>query len=63
MTSLIIFLFATLGTTELILIAFVLLIFFGGKRIPELMRGLGKSAAEFKKAKDNVEDEVRNLKE
>ncbi len=44
--------------TELILIAAVVLLLFGGKKIPELMRGLGKGIREFKDAKDNVRREV-----
>lgn len=63
MMPLFILLFASLGTMELILIAFVLLILFGGKKIPELMRGLGKSVSEFKKAKNDIDDEVHKLKE
>jgi len=39
-----------IGTTELIIIAIVLLILFGGKKLPELGRGLGDSIKEFKKA-------------
>ena len=39
-----------LGATEIILIIAVLLLFFGGKKIPELMRGLGKGMKEFKDA-------------
>ncbi len=44
--------------TELILIAAVVLLLFGGKKIPELMRGLGKGIREFKDAKDNVRREM-----
>ncbi|MGE7777615.1 Sec-independent protein translocase subunit TatA/TatB [Chitinophaga sp. NPDC101104] len=51
-------LFQELGMTELILIAAVVLLLFGGKKIPELMRGLGKGIREFKDAKDNVRREV-----
>ena len=47
-----------LGATEIILIAFVVLLLFGGKIIPELMRGLGKGVREFKDAKDNVRREL-----
>lgn len=39
-----------LGTTEIILILAVVLLLFGGKKIPELMRGLGKGMKEFKDA-------------
>ena len=43
-----------LGTTEIILIVLVLLLLFGGRKIPELMRGLGTGIKEFKNAtKDN----------
>lgn len=47
-----------LGATEIILIAFVVLLLFGGKKIPELMRGLGRGVREFKDAKDNVRREL-----
>ncbi len=44
-----------LGTWEIVLIIAVILLMFGGKKIPELMRGLGKGMKEFKNAKDGVE--------
>ena len=47
-----------LGWTEILLIAFVVLLLFGGKKIPELMRGLGRGVREFKDAKDNVRREL-----
>ena len=47
-----------LGATEIILIAFVVLLLFGGKKIPELMRGLGKGVREFNDAKTNVKKEI-----
>ena len=40
------------GTTEIIVIVLIILILFGGKKIPELMRGLGTGVKEFKKATD-----------
>lgn len=40
---------AFIGTTELLLIAALALLLFGGKKLPELMRGLGKGVSEFKK--------------
>ena len=43
---------------HIILIALVVLLLFGGKKIPELMRGLGKGIREFKDAKDNVQREM-----
>lgn len=45
------------GGSEMILIVIVVLLMFGGKKIPELMRGLGKGMREFKDAKDNVTSE------
>ncbi|HRP02532.1 MAG TPA: twin-arginine translocase TatA/TatE family subunit [Candidatus Kapabacteria bacterium] len=44
-----------LGSTEIILIVLVLVLLFGAKKIPELMKGLGSGIKEFKKA-SNVED-------
>tara|TARA_Y100000746_G_C15394275_1_gene403616 strand:+ start:743 stop:919 length:177 start_codon:yes stop_codon:yes gene_type:complete len=41
----------TMGGTEWLLIALVVLLLFGGKKIPELMKGLGKGVSEFKKGK------------
>lgn len=49
-----------LGWTEILLIAFVVLLLFGGKKIPELMRGLGRGVREFKDAKDNVRKELED---
>ena len=49
-----------LGWTEILLIAFVVLLLFGGKKIPELMRGLGRGVLEFKDAKDNVKKELED---
>ena len=46
-----------LGTTELLLIALVLLLLFGGKKIPELMRGLGKGVKNFKDGMDGMDEE------
>ncbi|WP_207533768.1 Sec-independent protein translocase subunit TatA/TatB [Desertivirga arenae] len=45
-------LLAGLGAPEIILIILAILLLFGGKKIPELMRGLGKGVKEFKDAKD-----------
>ena len=45
-----------IGTTELLLIAGVVLLLFGGKKLPEMMRGLGQGVSEFKKgAKETTE--------
>lgn len=46
-----------IGTQEIILIALVVLLFFGGKKIPELMRGLGRGVSEFKKGRDDISSE------
>jgi sec-independent protein translocase protein TatA len=44
------------GTPELLAILAVVLLIFGGRKIPELMRGLGKGVKEFKDAKDGKND-------
>lgn len=46
---------AGLGAMEIALIVLALLLLFGGKKIPELMRGLGKGIKEFKDGKDGVD--------
>jgi sec-independent protein translocase protein TatA len=46
------------GTSEIIFILIVVLLLFGGKKIPELMRGLGKGIREFNDAKNNVRREI-----
>ncbi|MBP5527203.1 MAG: twin-arginine translocase TatA/TatE family subunit [Bacteroidales bacterium] len=46
-----------LGTWEIILIVLVVLLLFGGKKIPELMRGIGKGVKSFKDGVNGVEDE------
>jgi sec-independent protein translocase protein TatA len=47
-----------LGTPEILLILFVILIFFGAKKIPELAKGLGKGLREFRKAARDIQDEI-----
>lgn len=49
-----------LGATEIIIIVLVVLLFFGAKKIPELMQGLGKGIREFKKATREIEDDITN---
>jgi sec-independent protein translocase protein TatA len=49
-------LFAGLGVTEIVLILVVVLLLFGGRKIPELMRGLGKGIKEFKTAQNGDGD-------
>ncbi len=52
-------LFGLPGGMEFILIAFVVLLLFGGKKIPELMRGLGKGIKEFNSARATIESEIK----
>jgi sec-independent protein translocase protein TatA len=53
-----------LGGQELLVIGLIILVFFGGKKIPELMRGLGSGIREFNNAKNNIEAEVKeNMKD
>ena len=53
-----ILLFSMPGGGELILIIVVVLLMFGGKKIPELMRGIGRGMREFNDAKNNVKSEI-----
>ena len=48
-----------LGTGEIILIALVILLLFGGRKIPELMRGLGKGVKSFKQGVNEVEADIK----
>ena len=48
-----------LGTTEIILIVLVVLLLFGGKKIPELMRGVGKGVKSFKDGIAGMEDDLK----
>ncbi|WP_407402752.1 twin-arginine translocase TatA/TatE family subunit [Sodaliphilus sp.] len=47
-----------LGTTEIILIVVVVLLLFGGKKIPELMKGLGKGVKSFKQGMNEIQDDI-----
>lgn len=47
-----------LGTNEIIIILIIVLLLFGGRKIPELMRGLGKGVREFNDAKSSVKKEI-----
>lgn len=51
-------LFGNLGTAELIIIVVIILLLFGGKKIPELMRGMGKGVRSFKEGLNDVKDEI-----
>ena len=48
-----------LGAGEIVLIALVILLLFGGRKIPELMRGLGKGVKSFKDGLHEIENEVK----
>jgi len=51
-------LFMNLGGMEILLIVFVVLLLFGGKKIPELMRGLGKGVKSFKDGMNDITEEI-----
>lgn len=55
-------LFGTFGLQEILIIALVVLLFFGGKKIPELMKGLGKGVRSFKEGMKEVDptDEIKS---
>ena len=53
-----ILLFGNLGVGEIVIIALVVLLFFGGKKIPELMKGLGKGVKSFKEGVNGIENEI-----
>ena len=48
-----------LGTPEIILIALIVLLLFGGKKIPEMMKGLGKGVKNFKDGVKGLEDDIK----
>ena len=52
-----------IGTTEIIIIALVVLLLFGGKKIPELMRGLGKGVKNFKEGMNGEEKKEESKNE
>ena len=52
-------LLGVIGGQEILIIALIVLVLFGGKKIPELMKGLGKGVKEYKKAMNGVEEEVK----
>ena len=47
-----------LGTGEIIILAIAILLFFGGKKIPELMKGIGKGIKSFKEGVKGIEDDI-----
>ena len=52
---------SNVGTGEILIIALIVLLLFGGKKIPELMRGLGKGVKSFKDGMSDVEKEVKDI--
>lgn len=52
-----------IGTTELLLLGGLALLIFGGKKVPEMMRGLGQGVKEFKKGMSDIEDTTNTTKE
>ena len=48
---------------EVLLIALVVLLFFGGKKIPELMKGLGKGVRSFKEVMNDIEKDIKDTKD
>ena len=52
-----------IGMQEVLLLALVVLLFFGGKKIPELMNGIGKGVRSFKDGMNNVEKEIDEIKD
>ena len=53
-------LFFNLGPGEIVVIALVILLIFGGKKIPELMKGMGKGVKSFKEGMNDISDDVLN---
>lgn len=51
--------FRNLGTGEIVIIAIVVLLLFGGKKIPELMKGIGKGVKNFKDGVKGLEDDIK----
>ena len=54
-------LLGVIGGPEIIVILLIVLVLFGGRKIPELMKGLGKGVKEYKKAMNGLEEEVDNI--
>ncbi|HEY5499197.1 MAG TPA: twin-arginine translocase TatA/TatE family subunit [Bacteroidales bacterium] len=54
-----ILLFLNVGAPEIIIVALIVLLLFGGKKIPELMKGLGKGVRSFKDGIKDIDDEIK----
>ena len=52
-----------LGAGEIMVIALIVLLLFGGKKIPALMRGIGKGVRSFKEGVNNIEKDIENCAE
>ena len=52
-----------IGMQEVLLIALVVRLFFGGKKIPELMKGLGKGVRSFKEGMNDIEKDIKDTKD
>jgi sec-independent protein translocase protein TatA len=52
-----------LGTPELVVILILVLVLFGGKKIPEIMRGIGEGLREFRSASSSAQEEIKRLAE
>lgn len=53
-------LLGSLGLPEILVLAFLILLLFGGKKIPELMKGIGKGVRSFKEGVKGIEDELKD---
>ncbi|MBQ8272554.1 MAG: twin-arginine translocase TatA/TatE family subunit [Tidjanibacter sp.] len=53
----------SVGAGEIVLIALIILLLFGGKKIPELMRGLGKGVRSFKEGMNEAKEEAQKIKD
>jgi sec-independent protein translocase protein TatA len=62
MTELFMMMPLRIGIWEWVIIALVVLLLFGGKKIPELMKGMGKGVKAFKDGMNGVENEVKDIK-
>ena len=62
MTTLFMMMPLRIGIWEWVIIALVVLLLFGGKKIPELMKGVGKGVRAFKDGMNGVENEVKDIK-
>ena len=54
-------LFGSFGAGEIIIIALIVLLLFGGKKIPELMKGLGKGVKSFKEGMNEIEKDIKDI--